>query len=288
MHRLSTVTSPIVRFLSGSTDAVLRVLGFRASGEPPVTEEEVGVLLEQGARAGVFHPVEQEMVEAVFALADDRVTGLMTPRHEIVRLDLDDPPEEHRRTMAESVYSRFPVAQGDLDHLVGVVRAKDLLAGSLIEWRRALETHLRPPLVVPEGTSALRLLEGFRRAGVHLTLVVDEYGGTAGLVTVQDILEAIVGELPSAGEPSDTEAVRRDDGSWLLDGSLPTDRLADLLGEAALTRDEMDSYETLGGFVLARLGRIPEAGEGFPWRGWRFEVVDMDGHRIDDEPVSAP
>ena len=281
MRHLSTVTSPIVHLLGASTDAVLSVLGFRESGEPPVTEEEVGVLLEQGARAGVFDPAEQAMVRRVFDLGDDRATTLMTPRHEIVWLDLEDPPEVNRRTMAESIYSRFPVGRGDLDHVLGVVRAKDVLADSLAGQARPLEEHLRQPLVVPESASSLRLLEGFRKAGVPLALVVDEYGGTAGIVTLQDILEAIVGEIPTAGEPVDAEALRRDDGSWLLDGSLPVDRLPEILGGERLPREETGEYDTVGGFVLTRFGHVPIAGERFQWGGWRFEVVDMDGHRVD-------
>ncbi len=281
MGRLSTVTSPIVRILGALTDGVLGLLGFRESGEPPVTEEEVGVLLEQGARAGVFDPVEEEMVRGVFALADDRVTALMTPRHEVVWLDLEDPLGENQRKMAESVFSRFPVGQGDLDHVLGVVRAKDLLVDSLTGRAHSLEEHLRQPLVVPESASSLRLLEGFRHARIHLALVVDEYGGTTGIVTLQDILEAIVGEIPSAGEPADAAAVRRDDGSWLLDGSLPVDRLPNILNGGRLPQDETGEYETVGGFVLARFGHVPTAGESFQWGGWRFEVVDMDGHRVD-------
>ncbi|CAA9531573.1 MAG: Hemolysins and related proteins containing CBS domains [uncultured Thermomicrobiales bacterium] len=286
MRGLSAVTSPVVGLLGASTDAVLRLLGVRPSGEPPVTEAEVGVLLEQGAQAGVFDPAERAMVGRVFALADDRVAALMTPRPAVVWLDLDDPPEAQRRTMAESVFSRFPVGRGDLDHVVGVVRAKDLLADSLTGRPVAPEERLRPPLVVPEGLSALRLLEGFRQAGEHLALVVDEYGGTAGLVTIEDVLEAIVGDLPSTGEPGDAGAVRRDDGSWLLDGALPIARFADVL-ESAPPPEEDGDYETLGGFVLARLGRIPAAGTRFDWEGWRFEVVDMDGNRVDKVLATA-
>ncbi|MBA2753453.1 MAG: HlyC/CorC family transporter [Chloroflexia bacterium] len=281
MRGLSAATAPVVSLLGVSTDAALRLLRVRPSDEPPVTEEEVGVLLEQGARAGVFDPAEREMVGRVFALADDRITGLMTPRHEVVWLDLDDGDEANRRTMVESVYSRFPVGRGDLDHVTGVVRAKDLLEVSLSGQPVAPESCAKPPLVVPESMSALHLLDAFRRAGDHLALVVDEYGGTAGLITLQDVLEAIVGDLPSSGEREDEEAVRRDDGSWLLDGSLAAERLPEILGAERFPRAEVGNYETVGGFVLARLGRIPVAGDDFRWGAWRFEVMDMDGHRVD-------
>ena len=287
MQRLAAAVAPVVRLLGASTDAALRLLGVRPSAEPPVTEEEVGVLLEQGARAGVFDPAERDLVGGVFGLADAPVAALMTPRPDVVWLDLDDPPEAHRRAMAGSVFSRFPVARGDLDRVVGVVRAKDLLADALEGRVPAVGDLLRPALAVPEGLPALRLLERFREAGEHLALVVDEYGGTAGLVTLQDVLEAIAGDLPSAGEPDDPAAVRRGDGSWLLDGALPADRLRELLGGEPLPPREAGDYRTLGGFVLVRLGTIPAVGEHFAWGGWRFEVADMDGHRV-DKVLAAP
>ena len=173
------------------------------------------------------------------------------------------------------------MGRGDLDHVVGVVRTRDLLASALAGRDPELEDHLRTPLVVPEGASALGLLDAFRRAGEPLALVVDEYGGTAGLVTLRDVLEAIVGDIPSAGEADDPAAVRRPDGSWLLDGGLPADRLAEVLGIGGPPRDEAGEYQTLGGFVFARLGRIPRAGDAFAWGGVRFEVLDMDGNRVD-------
>jgi putative hemolysin len=281
MGRLAAAVSPVARLLGASTDGVLRLLGVRARGEPPITAEEVGVLLEQGARAGVFEPAEREMVAGVFALADDRAGALMTPRRDVAWLDLDDPPEANRRKLAGSPFSRLPVARGDLDRVAGVVHAKDLLAGLVGGGDLDLEGYLRPPLVVPEAAPALSALEAFRRTGEHLALVVDEYGGTAGLVTAQDVLEAIVGDLPSPGAAPDAGVVRRADGSWLLDGSLPLDRLARVLGERKDLDKEAEGYRTLGGFVLARLGRIPAPGDGFAWAGWRFEVADMDGNRVD-------
>jgi putative hemolysin len=281
MRRLSTLTSPVVRLLGWSTDRVLTLLGVRESGEPPVTEEEIGVLLEQGARAGVFDPVEQQMVDSVFELADLRVAALMTPRTEVVWLDLDDPAETNRRKIARSEYSRFPVGRGSLDGVIGVVRAKDLLLGPLTGHALDLHESLRPPLIVPETMPALHVLEKFRTSRAHLALVVDEYGGVVGLVTLQDVLEAIVGDLPSGGESSDPEALQREDGSWLLDGSLPTARFKDILGLQRHPQEQEDGYQTLGGFVLARLGEIPSAGDNFEWADWRFEVADMDGYRVD-------
>jgi putative hemolysin len=221
------------------------------------------------------------MVEAVFELADDRVTALMTPRPDVVWLDVEDPPERLRRRIVEGAPSRFPVSRAARPEPLGVVRAKDLLAAALAGRPLDLGASLRPPLLVPESTPALRALERFREAGEHLALVVDEYGGTAGLLTVQDVLEAIVGDLPAGGAAADRPAVRREDGSWLLDGGLAAAEVAGLLATRDLPGEVEGDFDTLGGFVLARLGRIPAPGDRFAWGGWRFEVVDMDGRRVD-------
>ncbi len=288
MGRLSTVASPVVRLLGISTEAALRLLRVRASHEPPITAEEVGVLLEQGARAEVFHPAEQEMVEGVFALGDLRANALMTPRPDVVWLDVNDPPEQLRHTITRAPHSRFPVGRGSLDHAHGVVRAKDLLTAGDQSNGASLEGYVRPALILPETTSALGVLEQFRRSGEQLALLVDEYGGTAGLITVQDLLEAIVGDLPDAGEAPDPEAVQRADGSWLLGGGLGARDVRDLLDIGSLPGEAQGDFETLGGFMLAQLGRIPTPGDGFAFGDWRFEVVDMDGHRVDKVLASRP
>jgi putative hemolysin len=281
MRRLAAIASPAVWLLSVSTDAALRLLRVRQRAEPPVTAEEIGVLLEQGARAGEFEPAEREMVEAVFDLADEQVGMLMSPRPDIVWLDLEDPPEETRRRISESTHSRLPVCRGDLDEVVGVVRAKDLLGQYLHDQPLNLVACARPPLLVPESSDALRLLERFRQSGEHVALAVDEYEGVAGLIMHQDVLEAIVGRLPEAEEPQELRAVRRPDGSWLLDGTLPVDEVDELLGTEESLEEHAAGYRTLAGFVLACLTRIPVTGEGFEVGGWRFEVADMDGHRVD-------
>lgn len=278
MSRIASLVAPIAHLLGISTDGLLRLLRIRQSDDAPITEEEVGVLLEQGARSGVFLPEERDMTARIFALADDRVAGLMTPRPDVVWLDLDWDDDEIVRAVVESPYSRFPVGRGSIDRVTGVVRAKDLLAASRPRDLAALSS---PPLLVLETTPALQALERFRRAGEHLALVVDEYGGTAGVLSLQDILEAIVGDLPGAGEPQLRAAVRRDDGSWLLDGSLSADDVEDHLDLRTLPGSAEGLFETLGGFVLTQLGHIPAVGEQFTWGGWRFEVVDMDGNRVD-------
>jgi putative hemolysin len=281
MRLVSRLASPAVRLLSRSTAAVLRLFRVHPVPEPPVTEGEIRHMMQQGAQAGVFEAAEHEMVQGVFRLGDRRIGALMTPRTDIVCLDLDDPPEELRRCILETVHSWLPVGRGDLDDLVGVARAKDLLVPLLTGQSEALEALIRPPVVVPESLPALGVLERFRQAGLHLALVVDEYGGVQGLVTPIDLLEALVGDLPDAGMPAEPAAVRRDDGSWLVDGMLPADELKALLPIGALPGEGTGAYQTVSGLVMQQLGRIPSTGDHFAWGGFRFEVVDMDGHRVD-------
>jgi putative hemolysin len=281
MRLVSRLASPAVRLLSLSTAAVLRLFRVRPVPEPPVTEGEVRHLMEQGTQAGVFEAAEHEMVRGVFRLGDRRIGALMTPRTAIVWLDLDDPPEEQRRRVTESVHSWLPVGRGELDDLVGVARAKDLLAPLLTGQPEALEAFIRPPVVVPESLPALGLLERFRQAGLHLALVVDEYGGIQGLVTPIDLLEALVGDLPDADSPAEPAAVRREDGSWLVDGMLPADELKELLPIGGLPGEGTGAYQTVSGLLMHQLGRVPATGNQFAWGGFRFEVVDMDGHRVD-------
>lgn len=281
MRRLSRLASPVVSFLGFSTDTVLRVLRVRFSEEPPVTEAEIGILIEQGARAGVFEETEKDMIGRVFQLGDLRVTALMTPRPDVVWLDLEDEPDENRLKLSESVYSRFPVCRGSLDEVVGVVRAKDLLVRQLNEEAFDLETGLRKPLFVQESMYVFRVLELFKSFGEPFALVVDEYGEVEGVVTLNDVLEAIVGEIPSFGEPEEAQAVQREDGSWFLDGALPINRVKDILRIHELPDEETGSYHTLAGFIMTRLGHLPSVAESFMWQGLHFEVADMDGYRLD-------
>jgi len=280
MRTLSRLASPLVRLLSLSTDLAMRLLRVRPKQETPASEEEIKLLLQQGTRAGAFEPAEQEMVEHVFRLGDAKVKALMTPRPEVVWLDLDDPAEEARRVVATRGHSRFPVARGELDHVLGVVYVKDLLADGLDGQPFDLEANLRPALYLPETVTALEAMEQLRMNHTDAALVIDEYGGFEGLLTVEDILEAIIGDIVAPGELVEPEAVQREDGSWLLDGTLPIDEVKDLLGVDSLPH-EGSQYQTLGGFVMLCLGRIPSAGDHFSCCGWRFEVVDMDRLRVD-------
>jgi putative hemolysin len=281
MRLLARMTSPIVRFLTFSTDVVLRLLGARPSDEPPVTEDEIRVLLEQGTEAGVFEEAEQDMVEGVFRLGDRRVGLLMTPRREIIWLDLEDPPEETQRKIIQSVHSRLPVAEGSLDQVVGIVQAKVLLVRILSGEALDLGAALEPAQYIPESMPALRVLKMFRESGVHVALVVDEFGGIQGLVSLFDILEAIVGDIAVVGQVEESEVIRREDGSWLLDGGLPIDEFKEIFDLTALPEEDRGYYQTLGGFIMTHLGRVPSTSDHFEWAGLRIEVVDMDGFRID-------
>lgn len=281
MKLLSRLTSPLVKLLSASSEKALRLIGVNPRNEPPVTEEEIKVMIEQGTQAGVFDEAEQDMVEAVFRLGDRRVETLITPRTEVVWLDLDDPIEEIQRKIISSNYSRFPVAQGSLDHVVGLVQAKDLLIRTFKGDPFNLRDVMIQPLYVPETMPALKVLELFRESRVHTALVIDEYGGFQGLVSLFDILEAIVGEIPELGEVSEPEIFRREDGSWLVDGMLPIDEFREMFRLGMLPDQDRNYYQTVGGFVMTFLGHVPEAGDHFEWSGLRFEVMDMDGLRVD-------
>lgn len=282
MGVIARLTSPFVHLLSLSTEAVLRLLrADAASDEPLVTEEEIKVLVRQGTEAGMFEEAEQDMVERVFRLGDQRVSGLMTPRLEIVWLDLNDPVETNRRKMAESRHSRFPVCQETLDNVLGVVHVTDVLASSLNGEPLDLTVLLRQPLVIPEQTQALKVLELFKQSGSHIAIVVDEYGVIQGVVTLNDVMEVIIGDIPFADQPQEAEVIRREDGSWLLDGMLSTDEVKEILEIDELPGEEHGNYHTLGGFVISQLGHIPKSADHFEWDEFRFEVVDMDGNRID-------
>ncbi|AVH72847.1 hemolysin family protein [Nostoc sp. 'Lobaria pulmonaria (5183) cyanobiont'] len=281
MQALAAIASPVVFLLSASTDLILRLLGITASTEPQVTEEEIKILIEQGTEAGTFEEAEQDMVERVFRLGDRPVSYLMTPRPDIVWLDLDDSAEENRQKMVDSAYSRYPVCQGGLDNVLGVIPVTDLLARSFRGEPLDLTIGLRQPVFVPESTRGLKVLELFKQTITHMALVVDEYGVIQGLVTLNDIMSEIVGDVPSTDGQDQPQAVQREDGSWLLDGMLPVEEFLELFGMEEWESEERGSYQTLGGFVITHLGRIPTAADYFEWQSMRIEVMDMDGNRVD-------
>ena len=281
MNLLSKFASPFVRLLSFSSNVVFKTVGIKPSNEPPVTEEEIKVLIEQGTQIGIFEEAEKDLVKSVFRLGDRRVSALMTPRPDIVWIDINATPEEIRRKMAESHYSRFPVCEGKVDNVIGVVKAKEYLAGDLTNDSEFLKSVIKQPLFVPETTRALQALELFKRSHTHIALIVDEYGAVEGLVTTNDVLEAIVGEIALPASQIEPYAVMREDGSWLLDGALPIDDFKEIFSLAKLPAEERSGYQTLAGFILERMGRIPAETDHFEWNGLRFEIVDMDGNRID-------
>lgn len=273
--------APFVKLLSASTDGVLRLLGVRPSAEPPVTEEELQALLDQGTQAGVFEEAEQEMIEGVFSIGDQRVYSVMTPRTEIVWLDVNDSAAEIRQKIANCPFSRFPVRDGSLENVVGVVRARDLLLSALTGEKINLRHNLHPAIYIPETAPASQALEMFKGGKAELMLVVDEFGTVQGLITLNDILSEIV-EGIGTDEPT---ATQRQDGSWLLDGMLPVDEFKEIFNLRELP-DE-DDYETLGGFIMYSLGRIPQVSDKFEWNGLSFEVMDMDGRRVDKVLVTT-
>ena len=275
MSFFSVVFSPIVKLLSFSTEAILKLMGVKASEEQPFTEEELHLLIDQGTQAGVFEESEQDMVEGIFSLGDSRVYSLMTPRTDIVWLDVTDSIEEIREKIAECPYSRFPVRQDSLETIVGIVKSRDLLVESLSGKDIDLKTLLKPAYFLPETMFASRALELFKEKNTELLLVIDEFGGLQGLLTINDILEEIVGAM----EFEEPQATQRQDGSWLLDGMLEVDEFKELFEFTALPHE--DEYETLSGFVMTSLGRVPQPSDNFEWNGFRFEVMDMDGRRVD-------
>ncbi len=288
MNALSRLAAPFVWFLTVSTNFVLRLLRLDQQTDAPPSEEEVAHLIRQGTTAGVFHQAEPAMVEGVLRLDEKPVTEIMTRRTRIVWLNVADSDEVNWRQIVASGHSHFPVYEGNRDNTIGLVSVKALWANTAIGLPNRLRDHLIKPLIVPQTINALQLLDTFKRSGRHLALVADEYGSIQGLVTLIDVMEAIVGELPEPGDRRAPEAVRRDDGSWLIDATLELAELKRRFGFAALPGEEDGDFQTLGGFVLDRLGHIPSAGEHFTWNGWRFEVVDMDRHRVDKVLLVPP
>jgi putative hemolysin len=286
MHALSRAAAPAVYLLSNSTTAVLKLLRVRPTTEPLVTEDEIKSLIVLGTQAGIFEETEQEMLDRVFRLGDRRISQIMTPRLNIVWLDINDSVENIRRKVNENRFSRFPVCEGNLDNVVGVVKARDMLARSLSGESLDLILCMKPPLFVPESRMVIRVLELFKASHSHIALVIDEHGAIEGLVTINDVMQAIVGDIALAGEKVDALAVQREDGSWLLDGMLPVADFKEIFRVGELPREGRADYQTLAGFVMSCLGRIPSTADHFEWGGLRFEVVDMDGKRVDKVLVS--
>jgi putative hemolysin len=286
MGFFATVAAPVVWLLKKSTHLILELLHLNDPQDTQVTEEEIKDMIAEGAESGVFKPAEKDMLEGVMRMADRTVRSIMTPRLDMVWLNGDDTVDEHKSEIRTSGYSRFPIARGDMEEIIGVVHAKDILNAMFDGHAVALKTVMRPPLMIPDTTPVLRLLEQFKQSGQHIGIVVDEYGSVQGLASITDILVAITGELPERGQDSEDRPVQREDGSWLIDGMMPLDEVETLL-DLKKMRGE-GNYHTLAGFMVERLGRLPSAGDYFHWEGARFEVVDMDGRRVDKVLIHPP
>ncbi|MCU0836233.1 MAG: hemolysin family protein [Chromatiaceae bacterium] len=280
MNALSIAARPFVLLLAWSTSTLLRLLGQREQGSPAITEDEIQALLQEGSDAGVIDQSEHDMVRNVFRLDDRQIGSLMVPRSEIVWLDLDRPLEENLARMERSEHSRFPVCRGGLEEIAGVAEMKQLFNQSLRTGGVDLAADLQPATFVPESLTGMELLDEFRANGTQMVFVVDEYGDVLGLVTLQDVLEAVTGEFVPRN-PEDAWAVQRADGSWLIDGLIPIPELKDRLGLKAVPEEERGRYHTLAGMLLLLLGRLPQTGDTSEWEGWSLEIVDMDGKRID-------
>ncbi len=280
MNALSVVARPFVLLLAWSTSTLLRLLGQLDQGSPRVTEDEIQALLQEGSDAGVIDQSEHHMVRNVFRLDDRQIGSLMVPRGEIAWLDLNQPIAENLARIEHSEHSRFPVCRGGLDEIVGVAGMKQLFHQSLGAGGVDLARDLQPPTYVPESLTGMELLDEFRANGTQMVFVVDEYGDVLGLVTLQDVLEAVTGEFIPRN-PEDAWAVQREDGSWLIDGLVPIPELKDRLGLKNVPEEEKGRYHTLSGMLLLLLGRLPQTGDVTEWEGWRLEIVDMDGKRID-------
>jgi putative hemolysin len=286
MNWLSAATRPVVWLLSAATEATLKLLGIRHAPSRSVTEEEIAASLEEGLDAGVIEAQEHQMVRNVFRLDDRQIGSMMIPRAEITWLDQHAPLPELLAQMTENGHSRYPVCRNGLDDVVGVIQAQDLLVPLSRGEMPDLGALMQAPVFVPETLSGMELLDQFRATSAELVFVVDEYGAVQGVITVRDVLEAITGEF-STPSADDAWAVRRADGSWLMDGLIPVPELKDRLEIRELPEEDRGRYNTLAGMIMLLLGRLPHTTDVVEWAGWRFEVVDLDGKRVDKVLVSA-
>lgn len=284
MKLLSKASGPFVVILSKSTNGLLRLIGISHEENNAITEEEIELMIEEGRVEGTIEKEEEDIIKRVFKLDDQKVDMIMTPRNEIVWIDLEDTPEENQNKIIESKRSIFPVASGELDDFIGVVQAKDILSVLFKKEDLEIEDIIKDPLVVPENLEALELVKQFKenKEYVHMSLVVDEFGSLTGLITLNDLLEGIVGDIPGIDETDDPIAIKRNDDSWLIDGRYQIDRFKELFDfDGEFPDEKEDNFTTIAGFILSYCGKIPTDGETFKWDRFCFEIMDMDGHQID-------
>lgn len=280
MTWLSRAAAPAVRLLSLSTEFVLTVIGAKLAEDSSVTSDEIKMIIDQGAQAGVFAASEHDLVKSVLRLGEKNITALMTPRTDIIWVDINATQEKILHLLINCAPTRILVAEGDLDNINGYVNVRQVLSGPALSKELNLRACLEKPLYVPETKSALEVLDLFKKSGVHIAVVLDEFGGTIGITTMTDLLKAIVGELPVAGSKADLRAIERTDGTWLLDGRLPVDRFKEIIRVVKLPDEERAHFQTLGGFVMHQLGCVPDVSDEFVWNGYLFRIISMQGKRI--------
>lgn len=285
IYRLSKLAHPLVIMLSGSTNIILRIFGVKSYSEPSVTEEEIKLLIDKGTQAGTFQEFEQEAIERVFRLADRRVAVLMTPRTDIVWIDINENEEETKRLISQNKYSAYPVARDSLDDIVGVLREKELLTLMMEGKPFKLKEICLEPLYISEMIPAVKAIDLFKKSKVHIALVVDEYGAVKGLVTFGDILRSVFEDAEESFEGK-RDIIEREDGSFLISGSTPLDEFMDFMDIGELDEEKQKGMNTVGGLIMAKLGEVPSEGQYFKWMNLKFEILDMDGRRVDKILVS--
>ncbi len=281
MNFVSRLAVPLVTLLSYSTDTILRLLRIKPTSDTRVSEEEVRMLIREGTEVGVFEIAEKNIVERTFRLSDRRVNSLMTPRKQIVWLDVDSSFTTLKNKISKNPHPYYPVSRNTLDRVIGIVRTEIMLTKFLVEEKIDIEKSLHKALFVPSNTPALKVLELFKKSGIHLALIVDEYGMVEGLLSLTDILEAIVGDIPVASELDEKEIVKRDNNSWFIDGLLSIDEFKEYFNIKNLPDERSGNFHTIGGFVMHKLGRIPKTADKFIIDTITYEIVDMDGNRVD-------
>ncbi|MBA3724427.1 MAG: HlyC/CorC family transporter [Candidatus Levybacteria bacterium] len=281
MNFISKISAPVVTLLSFSTDMILRLFRVKPNMEPSVSDEEIRMMLREGTQVGVFEVAEKDIVERTLRLGDKKIPALMTSRKEITWLDIDSSFKSIRTKIIRSSHAYFPVCRDNLDKVIGVIRSEDMLRNFLVDEKIDLKKFLLKPLFIPESMDGLTVLELFKKSGVHMALVIDEFGNVQGLLSLNDILEAIVGDIPTINELEEEEIIKRDDGSWLVDGLLSIDEFKEYFHIKKLPDERSGVFHTIGGFVMHHLGRIPVSSDTFEREDFILEVVDMDGNRVD-------
>ncbi len=281
MDILSKISIPIITLMSISTEFILRILRIKPKEDTTVSEEEVKMLIKEGTEGGVFELAEKNIVERTFRLSDRKANSLMTPRKQIVWLEKDSSFETIKNKISKTPRSFYPVCKKTLDNVIGIIRTEQFISNYLRDEKASFDKILHKPLIVPSHTPAFRVLELFKKTGIHLAIIVDEYGMVEGVISVGDILEAIVGDLPEVFEQEEKEIIKRDKKTWFIDGLLAIDEFKDHFQIKKLPGEQAGEFHTIGGYVMHKLGKVPKTGDTFTIENYLFEVVDMDGNRVD-------